>query len=287
MEGYKYFEWSNEDLLPLAKEGDEDAYKQLFYNLRPIIVHNAIIYRDRMPIYDMDDFIQEGHILLWKMIEHGQYGSGEFAPYYGGAVRRYFIDIFYEYCKNNMIVLRDKECGDHNVSILAISDYLEKRRARDKELNQIYRIKNAEAIKKRQAKYRKEHHEELCAKKRIWMKEYCSSNREQVNSKKREYWQANKERLNEERRKRRNENKANVYAQNRLYYEKNKERINAKRRAKRNASREAVNAQNRAYYQEHADELKEYQRRYRAAHREEINSKRRKKNCDKNEEKDA
>lgn len=37
MEGYKYWGYTNEALVPLAGAGDEDAYKQLFYNLRPII----------------------------------------------------------------------------------------------------------------------------------------------------------------------------------------------------------------------------------------------------------
>ena len=277
MEGYKYWGWKNEELIQLAKDGDGDAYKQLFYNLKPITIHMAVLYGGRVPIYDMDDYLQEGQILIWKLVSRENSLLENFAAYYSAAVKNRFIGMFYHYCKNNLIVLYEKECDGYNTAILVESDYLRHRREKEHEQAKLYRKKYANEIRIRQMEYRLLHREELNEKKRLYMRRRREENPEEVNTKKREYWQAHKDELNARRRQYRNENKDKVYAQNRAYREKHKDEINARRRVRRNLDREKVAEQNRIYALKHKEELKAYSQRYRKEHRDEINARRRKK----------
>lgn len=214
MEEYKYWGWKNEELIQLAKDGDEDAYTQLFYNLKPITIHMAVLYGGRVPIYDMDDYLQEGQILIWELVSKHSFLEN-FATYYSAAVKNRFIDMYYHYCKNNLIVLCEKECDGYNTAILVESDYLRRKREKEHEKAKLYRKKYANEI-------------------RIREKEYRLLHREEVNAKKREYWHAHKDELNARRRQYRNENKDKVYAQNRAYREKHKNEINSRRRVRRN-----------------------------------------------------
>ena len=279
MEGYKYWGWKNEELIPLAREGDEDAYKQLFHNLKPISIHMAILYGDKMPIYDMDDFIQEGQILIWKLVTRNRPVTGNFATYFSAAVRYRFINMYYHYCQHNMIVLHEKECGNYNTAILVVSDYLDRKRKKESERSKVYRKKHAEEIRIRQMEYRLLHREELNAKKRLYMRYQRVIAPEAVNSRKREYWQKHKDELNAKRRAFRNANKERVYAQNKAYRDTHKEEINSRRRILRNENKAKLAEQQHAYYLRHKEALKAYHKKYREEHREEINARCRKNNA--------
>lgn len=74
----KYGNYTNEDLIALAAGGDNDAYEQLFENLKPITLHAAEMYRGKMVTYSTDDLLQEGNIVVWKIIAKGNFKSGSF-----------------------------------------------------------------------------------------------------------------------------------------------------------------------------------------------------------------
>ena len=62
------------ELLLAAKQGDNEALKQLFYRYRPIIYHA----RNKYFLRDMDyqDWMQEGWIVLYQCIENFEPGFG-------------------------------------------------------------------------------------------------------------------------------------------------------------------------------------------------------------------
>ena len=132
-----YTTYSNEELVTMIRCGDpdgnevDDAYAQLFHNLRPVILHEAGMYRHKMDYYDNDDFLQEGYILLWKTINKNNYqvGSGRFSTYFGVAYCRELIRIYERYCMKNLICIDDSE-DYHGATtrVLVVSEYAKKQR---------------------------------------------------------------------------------------------------------------------------------------------------------------
>lgn len=62
---------SNEELVRqiYEQENAEKAFQQLIVNLRPMMIKIGRIHLSKIPIYDLDDYIQEGSIVLWKLLE--------------------------------------------------------------------------------------------------------------------------------------------------------------------------------------------------------------------------
>ena len=124
----KYSGYTNEELVSLIGEGNDEAYDQLFLNMKPITIKEAKKYLGKMPTYDMEDFIQEGQIIIWKIISRGNFKGGCFASYYTTAIRFRLCNIYRDYCLKNAIVLREKadEKGEgYNKAILAEATYAE------------------------------------------------------------------------------------------------------------------------------------------------------------------
>ena len=228
MEGYPYWDYKNEDLVILARKGDEEAYKQLFYNLRPIMINKALVYKDKMPIYDMDDFLQEGRILVWKMVSRGK-DVDCFAAYFIGAIRRVFSDLYYEYCKNNLIVIREISSDEYNTVLMVEADYVKCVREKSKKYNKMNIEKRREYAKKR----REKHRDSINENNRLWMRKYREEHRDQINERKRKYWNENKEEINARRREYRRAHKEEVYAQNRAWRHAHRDEINARLRERR------------------------------------------------------
>ena len=272
MESYKYLGYKNEDLVHLAENGDEDAYEQLFYNLKPLIIHLVLVIGGRIPIYDMDDYLQEGYILIWEICKKKTYGSGNFAAYFYVAARRRFNNLYFRYCCKNYIVLWEKGGDEYNVACLGVSSYW--------------------------TQWNEE--------KKRYMKRYRIEHRDQINEQKRNYWKKlkygelekyklryamNREKIRKQHLKYYTEHKEEIIRHHREYYAKHKEEINARRRELDSVRRAEINARQRAYRAAHRDELNASrrerdskrrdeinarQRAYRAAHRDELNARRRK-----------
>ena len=116
---------TNEELVSIISEtGDNDAYEQLFRNLKPITLHEAAAYRNRMDTCDTDDILQEGAILVWEIISKGTFKGGKFATYYGGALRKRLVNIYRGYTLKNPVYIGETvDLKGNATRILGESDY--------------------------------------------------------------------------------------------------------------------------------------------------------------------
>ena len=56
-----YINLTNEELVDRISAGEEIAYEQLFRNPRPVILHEAAMYMNKMETYSLEDLVQEGN----------------------------------------------------------------------------------------------------------------------------------------------------------------------------------------------------------------------------------
>lgn len=197
---------SNEKLVSLIQRGEntECAYQQLFINLKPIILGEAQMYRSQMNDFDTDDFLQEGYILAWKIIDSGRFKDGKFANYYTTAIRRRYISLYRSYVLKNAVCISKSEDLYHSgyqVSTLVESDYAKRYREKHREQCKAwYERKKAERLasgqpapKKnkapRQPKFTEEERKERHRQRSL---EYYRAHRDECNRKKRERYQQNK-----------------------------------------------------------------------------------------------
>ena len=131
---------SNEELVKTIQEtGSEDAYEELFRNLRPIIIHEAEMYKGKIPHYGLEDYIQEGNLLAWKIIFSGNFKGGSFAVYFGKAIRNYLCRLFRDFSMKNLICIGQKEDDHGNVtSILVEAEYAKQYREKQRQQNRKY-----------------------------------------------------------------------------------------------------------------------------------------------------
>ena len=133
----KYADFTNEELVERISAGEEDFYDQLFRNLRPVMLHEIEMYRNKMDTYGVEDLIQECRIVAWEIISRGNFKSGVFSTYYGAAVRNHLIRIYRDYNLKNLVCIGESEdCRGNITRILVESDYAreyrEKQRKRSK-----------------------------------------------------------------------------------------------------------------------------------------------------------
>ena len=142
-----YSIYTNEELVTMIRSGEEDAYGQLFQNLRPVTIHEAEKYIGTMDTYGMDDFLQEGMITAWKIIQKGNYNpdTARFSTYFGVAIRRQLIRIFTSYSLKNFMCIGEVE--DYQGTIIrtmAESDYAKRQRELHRERNRRYQERKKE-----------------------------------------------------------------------------------------------------------------------------------------------
>ena len=129
-----YTNLTNEELVERISAGDENAYEQLFRNLRPVILHEAAMYFDKMDTYGVEDLIQECNIVAWQVIARGNFKGGKSSTYFGGAIRNRLCNIYRDYNLKNLVCIGEQEDYHGNITrILIESDYAKE-----------YRIKKAE-----------------------------------------------------------------------------------------------------------------------------------------------
>ncbi len=133
----KYANLTNEELVERISAGEEEYYDQLFRNLRPVMLHEIDMYRNKMDTYGVDDLLQECQIVAWEIISRRNFKGGTFSSYYSAAVRNHLIRIFRDYNLKNLVCIGESEDCRGNISrILVESDYAkeyrEKQRQRSK-----------------------------------------------------------------------------------------------------------------------------------------------------------
>ena len=144
----RYTNLTNEELVSIIQSGEESAYEQLFRNLRPVILHEAAMYIDKMETYSLEDLIQECHITCWEVISRGNWSEekGKFSTYYGGAIRNKLIRIWRDFNLRNLVCIGEQEDYHGNITrILVESDYAkEYRQKKAEQQKRWYEKKKAE-----------------------------------------------------------------------------------------------------------------------------------------------
>ena len=111
-----YTNLTNEELVERISAGDENAYEQLFRNLRPVILHEAAMYFDKMDTYGVEDLIQECNIVAWQVIARGNFKGGKFSTYFGGAIRNRLCNIYRDYNLKNLVCIGEQEDYHGNIT---------------------------------------------------------------------------------------------------------------------------------------------------------------------------
>ena len=192
------FNKTNEELVTRIRAGEIDLYQELFRNLKPIMIHEIEIYRNRMAIYDFDDLIQEAEILIWNIVKAENFKSGFFAAYYKKALKNRLVNIYRDYTLKNLVYLGQYEYGHGNVTnILGVSDYAikyreihreqcrkydAKKKAREAEARRLAGIPEPEPKKpltEDEKKARYEHNKAV-------MREYYHKHKDEINRKRKE-----------------------------------------------------------------------------------------------------
>ncbi|MBQ9662002.1 MAG: sigma-70 family RNA polymerase sigma factor [Oscillospiraceae bacterium] len=172
--------YTNEELITRIEEGSEDALEQLFRNLRPIILHEAETYRDKMTTYDMDDLIQEGNILAWEIIVKGNFKTGKFSTYYTSAIKNRLTNIYRDYTLKNLVCIGEHEdCRGNVTSILVESDYAKNYREKHRAQCKAWYEKKKAAQPPKEPKPRQTK-EEKAAKAKAYQKEYYAAHPEKL-----------------------------------------------------------------------------------------------------------
>jgi len=170
-----YTNLTNEELVERISAGAEDFYDQLFRNLRPVMLHEIDMYRNRMDTYGVEDLIQECRIVAWEIISRGNFKSGVFSTYYGAAVRNHLIRIYRDYNLKNLVCIGESEdCRGNITRILVESDYAREYREKQRQRSKaFYEKKKAEQpAKEKKPPMTKE---EKIARQVAWQREYYAT----------------------------------------------------------------------------------------------------------------
>ena len=137
-----YTAYTNEELVAMIRSGEEEAYAQLFINLKPVTLHESKMYSHKMVTYGIDDFLQEGRILMWDIVRKDNFKGGNFRVYYGRAIRRRFARIWRDYNLKNLMCIEENEDVYGNIyQILVESDYAKRARVKRSEEQRRYYLK--------------------------------------------------------------------------------------------------------------------------------------------------
>jgi hypothetical protein len=171
----KYANLTNEELVTIIQSGEEAAYDQLFRNLRPVMLHEIEMYRNKMDTYGVDDLIQECRIVAWEIISRRSFKGGTFSSYYGAAIRNHLIRIFRDYNLKNLVCIGESEdCRGNITRILVESDYAKEYREKQRQRNKAWyeKKKAAEPPKEPKPKKAPETREERSRRVMAYQREY-------------------------------------------------------------------------------------------------------------------
>ena len=169
---------NNEQLIDLIRAGNEAAYDQLFRNLRPVMLHEAGMYMNKMDTYGLEDLIQECQIVAWEVISRGNFKGGRFSTYYGAAVRNHLIRIFRDYNLKNLVCIGEAEdCKGNITRIMVESDYAREYREKQRQRSKAWYEKKKAAQPPKEPKPKKapETKEERSKRIMVYQKQYYSS----------------------------------------------------------------------------------------------------------------
>lgn len=186
---------SNEELVSqiYSQEQVERAFQQLISNLRPMMIKIGKKHLSKIPIFDLDDYVQEGSIVLWRLIESKKFNwKGKFSTFFYAAFDRRCINLYRDYVLNNMIVLSEAEdfygYGYHLTKLVEDQYAVQYREKHREECRRWYEThqKKTESRPKLTAEEKKERNRQRSC-------EYYYSHREQCREAKRRWYRENHE----------------------------------------------------------------------------------------------
>ena len=171
---------TNEQLALAFSEGQEEALRELFRNFRVFFLTESRMYRDKMAGYDRDDFVQEGNILIWQILEKKGFQADHFTAYLKKAYRCKLSNLYRDYCRKNLITVDGSLSGEGDgFTVLAEAEYIRKNREKHRlEVKAAYaNRKGANASLSTEAKREK---------RRARARAYYEKHRDEINEHKRE-----------------------------------------------------------------------------------------------------
>ena len=187
-----YSRFTDEALIQMLMEdpNNSDVLETLTQRLRPVILGEALKYRDQLP-YDTDDYLQEGRILLWKIALKRNFKKGNFHNYFVSAIRFRYRNLYRDYVLKNYIRIGGYEdIRGNTYEILVEAEYAKQYREKHKEFCRRNYAQKKAAERKRlgipepepKVKLSKE---ELAARRRARSRAYYQAHAEEINQKRR------------------------------------------------------------------------------------------------------
>ena len=186
---------SNEELVRqiYSQEQIESAFQQLIINLRPMMIKLGRKHLSKIPIYDLDDYVQEGSIVLWQLVRSKKFNwKGNFSTFFYTAFDRRCINLYRDYVLKNMITLSEAEdfynYGYHIVKFVE-DEYVRRYRERHREECRRWYEKH----RKKPGSRPKITEEEKKERNRQRAREYYAAHRQQRIEAKRRWYRENRE----------------------------------------------------------------------------------------------
>ena len=186
---------SNEELIALIYEDIESEIllERLIKNLTPMMVKIGRKHLSKLYHYDIDDYIQEGAIVLWKLIKSRKYdGKRKFINLFYSAFEHKCINLYRDYVLKNMVQLscsEDYYNYGYRVVTLVEDEYVQQYREKQRERNKRWYEKTHGASVKAPNLSEEERKE----RNRQRSREYYLKNKEKCQEAKRRWYHENRE----------------------------------------------------------------------------------------------
>lgn len=186
---------SNEELVSLIYEDDssEDLLGRLIKNLTPMMVKIGKKHLSKLYLYDVDDYIQEGTVVLWKLIQSRKHdGKRKFSNLFYSAFEHKCINLYRDYVLKNMVQLyTDEDYYNYGYRVVTLveDEYAQQYREKQRERNKRWYEKTHGTSPKAP----KLSEEERKERNRQRAREYYLRNKEKCQEAKRRWYRENRE----------------------------------------------------------------------------------------------
>lgn len=180
----------------VSGENDNAALEQLIKNLTPMMVSIGRKHLSKVPLYETEDYIQEGCIALWSLIQKGSYNGGcKISSLFYTVFERRCTNLFRDYVLKNYIKVHESEDLYHygyDICTLVIDEYAIQYREKHKEQCRRYYEKHhsPQPLQKISQKLTEEERKE---RNRQRSREYYLAHKEKCREAKRKWYQEHRE----------------------------------------------------------------------------------------------
>ena len=188
---------SNEELIVLIYAGNqsEDAFAMLIKNLTPMMVKIGRKHLGKLHFYEDDDYIQEGSMLLWTLIQSHRYdGKRKFSNLFYTAFDHKCTNLYRDYVLKNMVQVSESEdyySYGYRVGTFIEDEYARQYREKQREYNKRWYEKTRSAPTKPQPPKLTE--EDRKERSRQRSREYYLKNRDKCREAKRRWYAEHRE----------------------------------------------------------------------------------------------